>query len=513
MLDQEIKDQIKELFKTIDQKIELAYDETNHEKQEEMLSLLRDVASSAENISLHSTGKSKPVPGFKIRLNGNDTGIGFLGIPGGHEFSSFALAILNLVGMGKLPDQGIIHRISNLKGTGELKTYVSLSCENCPEVVQALNLVSIFNPNFSHTMIDGEFAQAEIERLKIQGVPSVVSDEKVLSVGKSDLGQLLDHLEEHFGVETAAQKDLGIFDVVVIGGGPAGASAAIYSSRKGLKTAMISENIGGQVKETRGIENLISVRQTQGPELAAQLAAHMGDYEIEIFEHRRVSSITGKECKEILLSSGETLSAKSVIISTGATWRELGIPGEKEYVGRGVGFCPHCDGPFFKGKRVGVVGGGNSGVEAAIDLAGIVSHLTLFEFLPELKADQVLVKKLQALENVEVVTNAAVSEVIGNGSKVIGVKVMDRETQNHSEIALDGVFVQIGLKPNSSFVQDLVQTNASGEIIVDENCRTNVKGVYAAGDVTTVPFKQIIISMGEGAKAALSAFHDQMLLD
>ena len=511
MLDQSIKNQLMELFQPIRQEIGLIFEDSEHEKQGEMLTLLGELAQTSPRIIARSSGNSAKAPGFRIYIDGQPTGIGFVGIPGGHEFSSLVLAILNVAGFGKLPDDGIQQRIKNIRGSGELKTFISLSCENCPDVVQAMNLVALYNAELRHTMVDGEFVQEEIKNLNILGVPSVVAGTEVLSVGKSNLAELLDRLEAHFGVTQKVSGDLGVFDFIAVGGGPAGASAAIYAARKGLKTALITENIGGQVKETGGIENLISIRQTRGPELAAQLAAHMADYEIEILANRRVSSIINSDFKEIILTSGEIVRGRSIVLTTGAIWRQLGIPGEKEYIGRGVGFCPHCDGPFFKDKRIAVVGGGNSGVEAAIDLAGLASRVTLFEYLPDLKADKVLVSKLEKLKNVEIITNAAVKAIEGDGNQVTGLRFLTRVGDEEKLIELDGVFVQIGLQPNSFMVKDLVDLTPSGEIIVDQNCRTSVQGIYAAGDVTTVPFKQIIISMGEGAKAALSAFQDQMI--
>jgi alkyl hydroperoxide reductase subunit F len=374
--------------------------------------------------------------------------------------------------------------------------------------------MAIFHKDFSHEMVDGFFFQDDTEALGIQGVPSVMDGKSLVSSGKSDLPKLLDKLEKHFGVATENEKepvDLGQFDVAVIGGGPAGSSAAIYAARKGLKTVIIAERIGGQVKDTKGIENLISVPYLEGAELSDKLFKHLSEYDIKILEHRKLDRIEKGEPNRLLLNSSEFLQAKSLIVATGAKWRELNIPGEKEYIGRGVAFCPHCDGPYYKGKDVAVIGGGNSGIEAAIDLAGIVRSVTVFEFLPELKADEVLVNKLKSLNNTSVLTNVQTTEVVGNDDKVTGLMIKNRETNEISQHHLDGVFIQIGLLPNSDFIKDLVETNRFGEIVVDDKCRTSVKGVYAAGDVTTVPYKQIIISMGEGAKAALTAFEEQVL--
>ncbi|MCB9091475.1 MAG: alkyl hydroperoxide reductase subunit F [Halobacteriovoraceae bacterium] len=513
MLDNAMIEQLKNVFSSLEGQVELVHTQSQHEKQNELLEMLNQVASTSSHIKVLQTEETTANPHFFIQHNSKANGISFTGIPGGHEFTSFILAILNSDGKGKLPDQTIIERIKALKGPIELRTFISLSCENCPDVVQALNLMSIFHAEITHEMIDGAYVQEEIEELKIQGVPSVMSGKDLVSSGKASLIDLLKKLEEKFGKNenyNSVPKDLGEFDVVVVGGGPAGASAAIYSARKGLKTALIAERIGGQVQDTKGIENLISVVYTEGPQLAAKLLEHMKAYDINILEHRLVSSVKTGDLKTLELDSGEFLKTKALIVTTGARWRELGIPGEKEYIGRGVAFCPHCDGPYYKGKDIAVVGGGNSGVEAAIDLAGIVKSVTLIEFLPELKADEVLVKKLLSLPNVKVIKNARTTQVIGNGDKVVALEYENRESQELLKLELDGVFVQIGLVPNSQFIKDVVETTKFGEIIVDFKGKTNVPGIYAAGDVTTTPFKQIIIAMGEGAKAALSAFEDQL---
>ncbi|MGK5094043.1 alkyl hydroperoxide reductase subunit F [Deltaproteobacteria bacterium TL4] len=514
MLENDIIEQLKSVFEKLNGRVELVYAKSPHEKQEELIEMLEQVASTSEHIHAVSSSVESKTPFFEIVHEDKSSGVKFSGIPGGHEFTSLILSVLNVDKKGKLPDEGIIKRIQSLKGPINLKTFVSLSCENCPEVVQSLNIMAIFHQDFTHEMVDGAFFQDEIEALGIQGVPSVMDGELLLHSGKSDLPQLLSKLEMHFGRDESKKQepvDLGQFDVVVLGGGPAGVSSAIYSARKGMKTVIVAERIGGQVKDTVGIENLISVPYIEGAELADKLSKHIAEYDIKVLEHRRVEHIRNDSVKHLELNSGEFLTAKSIIVATGAKWRELNIPGEKEYIGRGVAFCPHCDGPYYKGKDIAVVGGGNSGVEAAIDLAGIVKSLTLFEFLPELKADQVLINKLKSLENVSIIKNAQTTEVLGNGEKVVGLAYKNRETNEVVQKNLDGVFVQIGLLPNSTVVKAIVETNRSGEIVIDHKCRTSVKGIYAAGDVTTVPFKQIIISMGEGAKAALTAFEEQLL--
>jgi alkyl hydroperoxide reductase subunit F len=506
MLDQEIIQQLTDVFSKLENTVEIRIYNSTHEKQIELKEMLLDLAKASSKIKVTELTEESSVPRFEIAK----TGVTFRGIPGGHEFSSLVLAILNTDLKGKIPDEGILQRVRNLKGPIRLKTYISLSCENCPDIVQTLNLMAILHPDFKHEMVDGEFAQDEIKSLSIQGVPSVVHQNKLISSGKISFIDLLTKLEKHFGSQSdgVQVKDLGSFDVVVVGGGPAGASAAIYAARKGLKTVIIADKVGGQVQDTKGIENLISVPYTEGPLLASKLSSHVAEYKIPVLEHRRVLSVETEQEKVIKLESGEFLKTKSLIVATGAKWRELGVPGEKEYIGRGVAFCPHCDGPYYRGKNIAVIGGGNSGVEAAIDLAGIVKSVTLFEFAPELKGDKILVDKLKSLSNVSIKTNVRTNEVKGDGEKVVGIEFEDRVSGELHNLSLDGVFVQIGLIPNSQFIKGVVETNKFGEIIIDSKCRTSVKGIYAAGDVSTVPFKQIIIAMGEGAKAALTAFEE-----
>jgi alkyl hydroperoxide reductase subunit F len=512
MLDQSLKDQLIGLFENLEHTIGLSYFKSIHSDQSQLIEMLTDVASTSPKILLNEEADTVDFPQFQILKNGVPTGIRFNGIPNGHEFSSLILAILNADAKGRMPDEGFAARIRALKGPIEIKTFVSLTCENCPNVVQALNQMALIHGNFKHSMIDGAYTQEEIARLGIQGVPSVIVGDQLLHSGKASMTDLLEKLELAFGRDVAqmASQDLGQFDVVVVGGGPAGASAAIYSARKGLKTAIIAERVGGQVQDTKGIENLISVLYTEGPQLAAQLQKHIESYQIKLLEHRRVKSISKDSVKKIELEGGETVNAKSVIIATGAKWRELGIPGEKEYIGRGVAFCPHCDGPYYKGKKVAVIGGGNSGVEAAIDLAGIVREVVLIEYGAQLKADQVLVEKLKSLPNASILTNARSAQIIGDGQKVQSLEYEDRISNTIQKIDLDGVFVQIGLLPNSQFLKNTVELTQNGEVVVDPKGRTTVPGIYAAGDVTTMPYKQIIIAMGEGAKVALAAFEDAM---
>lgn len=512
MLDTALKDQLNNIFADLEANYTLdIHVDPEHESRQELLELLEDVANCSEKITCNvTTGKNLE---FHILKNGTDTGIKFRGIPNGHEFTSLLLAILNSDGKGKnLPDSNLQKRIQALKGPIQIKTYVSLTCTNCPDVVQALNIISIFNPQIEHVMIDGALHREEADELKIQAVPSVFVNDRLIHVGRGELGELLNKLEEFYGTaDTLSEPTEHQYDVIVIGGGPAGSSAAIYSARKGLKVAVIAERIGGQVKETVGIENLISVPLTTGSKLANDLLTHMQQYPIDIFEHRKLEKIEIEDKQKIISTKGnEKFRAPAVIIATGASWRKLNVPGETEHIGKGVAFCPHCDGPFYKGRHVAVVGGGNSGIEAAMDLAGICSQVTVLEFLDELKADNVLQEKAKSLPNVEIFRSSQTMEVIGNGEKITGIRVKDRKTEQERIIALDGVFVQIGLAANSEIFKGIVETNRVGEIIIDEHCRTNVPGIYAAGDVSTVPYKQIIISMGEGAKAALSAFEDRI---
>lgn len=512
MLEPALKEQLKSIFASLNSSytfhIQVA---PSHESRTELLELLGDVASTSERIDLQTSEGERLA--FSILKDGHPTGISFRGVPNGHEFTSLLLAILNLDGKGKnFPDEGICHRVKALKGPIRLTTYVSLTCTNCPDVVQALNAMTTLNPQITHEMVDGALYQEEVDALHIQGVPAVFADGKLLHVGRGEFGELLAKLESQYGIEeSAAQQPAKNYDVIVVGGGPAGSSAAIYSARKGLKVAVVAERIGGQVKETVGIENLISVPETTGTVLADNLRTHLSCYPIDILEHRRVESVEIlEETKAITTSAGEQLLAPAVIIATGASWRKLNVPGEADYLGKGVAFCPHCDGPFYKGKHVAVVGGGNSGIEAAIDLAGICAKVIVFEFMDELKADRVLQERLRSLPNVEVFCHSQTTEVVGNGEKLTALRIKDRKTDEERLVSLDGVFVQIGLSANSGPFASVVETNRIGEIVIDTHCRTNVPGLYAAGDVSTVPYKQIIISMGEGAKAALAAFDDRI---
>ena len=441
------------------------------------------------------------------------TGISFRMIPGGHEFTSLLLAVLNADGQGKtLPDEATASRIKRLKGEIVLSTYASLECTNCPDVVQALNQMALYNDNIASETVDGNLAVAEVEALGVKSVPTVFANGEQIWVGKGSLGEILDKLEEKFGSrEDNAPASIKEFDLLVIGGGPAGAASAIYSARKGIKVGVIAQRVGGQVKETTGIENIISVIHTTGEKLAADIKLHMQDYPIEIFESRTVESVELKEkIKTVRVKGGEEFKAPQVVIATGARWRRMNVEGESDYIGHGIGFCVHCDGPFFKGKDAAVIGGGNSGIEAAIDLAQICKHVDVFEFLDTLKADTVLQEKVKALPNVTIHMSQQVVKVTGDGKTLDGLDVKDRLTGEVKHYKEDGIFIQIGLQPNSEVFVPQVGANARGELEVDAFCRTDIPGVYAAGDVSNVPYKQIIVAMGEGAKAALSAFDDRI---
>ena len=516
MLDQSIKSQVTGVFQLLEKKYTFAVKyNPNRNDAQELVGFVNDVVSCSPLLDATFTEVAEAdVLEFALLKEGNDTGVKFRGIPGGHEFTSLLLAVLNADGKGKnLPDEVIARRIMGVQEKVALQTFVSLSCTNCPDVVQTLNIFALLNSNITHEMVDGARFEDEVNGLHIQAVPTVMANGKVFHTGRGDLATLLKKMEEAFECrcDESFEPTVREFDVVVVGGGPAGASAAIYSARKGLKVAVVAERMGGQVKETVGIENVISVPYTTGEKLAADLQKHIGEYSIEVFDQRSVERVELQgDVKRVYALGGEVFESRSLIIATGASWRKLNVPGESDYLGKGVAFCPHCDGPFYKGKDVAVIGGGNSGIEAAIDLAGICRKVTVIEFADSLKADEVLQKKAQSLANVEIFTSTETTEVIGNGSKMTALRVKDRTTGDEREIGLDGVFVQIGLAANSGPFAEQVETNRMGEIVVDERCRTSVAGVYAAGDVSTVPYKQIVIAMGEGAKAALTAFDDRI---
>lgn len=507
MLDAAIKSQLEAYLAKITQPIEISASLDHREKSQEMREMLQEIASLSTRITYTENNDDQRKPSFALSRQGEDTGIRFAGMPMGHEFTSLVLALLQVGGHPLKASTEIVEQIRQLEGEYEFVTYISLSCQNCPDVVQALNLMSVINPKIRHTTIDGALFQQEVQTRQIMAVPTVFLNGQNFGQGRMALEEILVKLDTRIlerETEKIAQKE--VFDVLVVGGGPAGASAAIYSARKGIRTGVVAERFGGQVLDTLGIENFISVKETEGAKLVAALEQHVKSYDVDIMNLQRARALIPGEVIEIKLDSGANLKAKSVVIATGARWRELNVPGEREYRNRGVAYCPHCDGPLFKGKRVAVVGGGNSGVEAAIDLAGMASHVTLVEFDSALRADAVLQRKLHSLSNVSIITSAQTTEVVGDGSRVSGMRYIDRTTGTSNLIALEGIFVQIGLLPNTEWLKDTLALSARGEIEVDARGQTSVPGVFAAGDVTTVPYKQIIIAMGEGSKAALGAF-------
>ncbi|MCO7610530.1 alkyl hydroperoxide reductase subunit F [Pseudomonas chlororaphis] len=511
MLDANLKAQLKSYLERVTQPIEIVASLDDGAKSQEMLALLKDIVSLSNQITLLDNGTDARKPSFSLNRPGSDISLRFAGIPMGHEFTSLVLALLQVGGHPSKASAEVIEQIRSLKGEFNFETYFSLSCQNCPDVVQALNLMAVLNPNIRHVAIDGALFQAEVDERKVMAVPSIYLNGVNFGQGRMGLEEILAKLDTG-AVHKQAQKlnAKEAFDVLVVGGGPAGASAAIYAARKGIRTGVAAERFGGQVLDTMAIENFVSVQETEGPKLAAALEEHVKQYDVDIMNLQRASALVpAKEVgglHEIQFESGASLKAKSVILATGARWREMGVPGEQEYKAKGVCFCPHCDGPLFKGKRVAVIGGGNSGAEAAIDLAGIVSHVTLLEFDSKLRADAVLQRKLYSLPNVKVITSALTSEVKGDGQKVTGLAYKDRDSGEFHTVDLEGIFVQIGLLPNTDWLKGTVELSPRGEIIVDARGETSLPGVFAAGDVTTVPYKQIVIAVGEGAKASLSAF-------
>ena len=509
-LDITIRNQLQDYMARLVSPIKLLANVDASASSQEMLGMLEEVTSLSEKITLNKeTDVSKKIPSFEVNREIESTGITFAGIPSGHEFTSFVLALLQAGGHPLKLDAEKIEQIKNIQGKFHFETYISLSCHNCPDVVQALNAMSIINPNISHTMIDGALFQKEVEDKQIMAVPTIFLNGEPFGQGRMELDEIVNKIDSSASLKEAEKiSKKETYDILIVGGGPAGASAAIYSARKGIRTGIVSERFGGQVMDTLGIENFISVKATEGPKLVTALEEHVKEYEVDIMNLQRAKSIQKNDENalfEVELENGGKLKSKSVIVATGARWRELNVPGEKEFKGKGVAYCPHCDGPLFKGKHVAVIGGGNSGVEAAIDLANIVGHVTLFEFAGELKADDILQKRLYSLSNVDVILNAQTLEVLGS-DKVNSMIYLDRKTNEKKTIALEGIFIQIGLLPNTDFVKNTVDLSKFGEIIIDSHGQSSLPGLFAAGDVTTVPYKQIIIAMGEGAKASLGAF-------
>ncbi|KAF0816747.1 MULTISPECIES: alkyl hydroperoxide reductase subunit F [unclassified Cytobacillus] len=502
LLDADIKAQLAQYLQMMEGDILLKVSAGSDKVSSDMLALVDELANMSSHIKVERTELQR-TPSFSVNRPGEDTGITFAGIPLGHEFTSLVLALLQVSGRAPKVDQKVIDQVKKIEGEYRFETYVSLSCHNCPDVVQALNVMSVLNPNISHTMIDGAAYKEEVDAKEIMAVPTVLLNGESFGSGRMSLEEILAKMGTGPDASEFADKDP--YDVLVIGGGPAGSSAAIYAARKGIRTGIVAERFGGQVMDTLGIENFISVKHTEGPKLVASLEEHVKDYGIDVMNLQRAKRLEKKDLVEIELENGAVLKSKSVILSTGARWRNVNVPGEAEFKNKGVAYCPHCDGPLFEGKDVAVIGGGNSGVEAAIDLAGIVNHVTVIEFNPELKADAVLQERLNSLPNVTVVTNAQTTEITGT-DKVNGISYMDRETEKIHHVELQGVFVQIGLVPNTDWLGDQIERTRFGEIVVDKHGATNIPGVFAAGDCTDSAYKQIIISMGSGATAALGAF-------
>jgi alkyl hydroperoxide reductase subunit F len=508
MLDANTKDQVRAYLERLERPIELVAALDDGRSAQEMRALLEDLAGLSDKITVRFDGQDERRPSFSVAAAGAAPRIRFAGIPMGHEFTSLILALLQSGGYPPKVEAETIARIKGLSGIFAFETYVSLDCHNCPDVIQALNLMAALNPGITNTMIDGSLFRAEVEAKNVLAVPMVFLNGEHFGQGRTSLEEILAKLDTGASSDMATKLDAkDAFDVLVVGGGPAGSAAAIYAARKGIRTGVIAERFGGQVLDTLAIENFISVQHTEGPRLANALEQHVKEYGVDIMNMQRAEAlIPGEKLHEIKLAGGGSLKAKTVILATGARWREMNVPGENAYRGKGVAYCPHCDGPLFKGKRVAVIGGGNSGVEAAIDLAGIVAHVTLIEFDSKLRADAVLQDKLKSLPNVKIIMSALSTEVLGDGNKVTGITYQDRVTNEAHQIELEGIFVQIGLLPNTDWLKGTLNLSARGEIEIDARCQTSVPGIYAAGDATTVPYKQIIIAMGEGAKASLSAF-------
>ena len=517
MLDSNLTSQLQAYLTRVVLPIELVATLDDSKLSTELDGMLGEIAALSDRIGYRKDGSASRAPSFEIRRVDSDIAVSFAGIPLGHEFTSLVLALLQVGGHPPKVDDAVVDQIRSLGQTDpntpfHFETYYSQSCQNCPDVVQALNLMSVLNPSIRHIAIDGAGFQDEVEARQVMAVPTVYLNGAVFGSGRMTLEEIVAKLDSSASSRAAeAIQNKDAFDVLVVGGGPAGAAAAIYAARKGIRTGVVAERFGGQVLDTAGIENFISVRETEGPKLAAALEQHVRDYDVDIINLQRAEKLvhagdTGHGLHELQLASGATLRARSVVLATGARWRQLGVPGEETYRNRGVAYCPHCDGPLFRGKRVAVIGGGNSGVEAAIDLAGLVSHVTLIEFDSKLRADEVLQRKLRSLPNVEVIVHAQTTEVIGDGQRVTGLHYRDRSNLDVQTLELEGIFVQIGLLPNTDWLRGTLELSAHGEIVVDAHARTSLPGIFAAGDATTVPYKQIVIAMGEGSKAALSAF-------
>lgn len=506
MLDANLKNQLQTYLQNLKRPVELVVSADESKKSQELKSLANDIVSLSSLVSLKEAQGSR-TPAMTVVNTDLNTQISFAGLPMGHEFTSLVLALLHTGGHPIKLSDDVIEQIRNLPGKYEFETYVSLTCQNCPDVIQALNMMAAINPNITNVMIDGALFQDEVASRNIMAVPSVYLNGEVFAAGRISIGEILNKLDTGAASRKAEElSQKAPYEVLVVGGGPAGAAAAIYAARKGLRTGVVADKFGGQVAETVGIENFISVKATEGPKLVANLEAHVRDYEVDIMDNQKAVKLASDGLFELELASGATLRSRTILLATGARWREMNVPGEKEYRGKGVAYCPHCDGPLFKGKRVAVIGGGNSGIEAAIDLANIVEHVTVLEFDSKLRADDVLQRKAASMGNIHIITQAMTTEVTGDGTRVNGLNYTDRATGESHHIALAGIFVQIGLVPNAEWLKGTVDLTPRGEIIVDERGQTSIPGVFAAGDVTNSPYKQIIIAMGSGANASLGAF-------
>jgi len=511
MLDDDLKTQLQAYLERVTQPFEMVASLDDSDSSREMGSLLQTIAGLSDKITLRTDGTDSRKPSFSLRRSGTEMSLRFAAIPLGHEFTSLVLALLWTGGHPPKVEADVIEQIKALDGDFNFEVYMSLTCHNCPDVVQALSLMAVLNPRIKTVVIDGGLFQAEVDERQIMAVPSVYLNGAHFGSGRMDVAEILAKLDTGTAARDAAKLSAKApYDVLIVGGGPAGAAAAVYAARKGIRTGIAAERFGGQVNDTLAIENYISVPETDGPKFVAGLEAHVKAYDVDVMNLQRadklIAAATPGGLIEVQLANGATLKSRSVILSTGARWRNVNVPGEQEYKNHGVAYCPHCDGPLFKGKQVAVIGGGNSGVEAAIDLAGVVAHVTLLEFLPQLRADAVLVKKLKSLPNVTILSNAQTTEITGANGKVNGLRYTERATGQSQHLALEGVFVQIGLVPNTEWLKGTLELSKHGEIVVDARGQTSLPGVFAAGDVTTVPYKQIIIATGEGAKAALSAF-------
>lgn len=508
MLDANIKTQLKSYMEMVSLPIEIVACLDDSAKSGELRELLQEIELMSDRITLTERNDSDTrKPSFSINRPGTDISVRFAGIPMGHEFTSLVLALLQVGGHPIKLDDAVVEQIRNLDGDYAFETYFSLSCQNCPDVVQALNTMSIINPRIKHVAIDGALYQNEVDARQIMSVPTMFLNGEVFGQGRSSVEEILSRLDTGAAARKAEEMSAkDVYDVLIVGGGPAGAAAAVYAARKGIRTGVVAQRFGGQVLDTMAIENFISVKETEGPKFAMALEEHVKAYDVDIMNLQEAASLTPGKVIEVTLANGGVLKSKSVILATGARWREINVPGEREYRNAGVAYCPHCDGPLFKGKSVAVIGGGNSGVEAAIDLAGLVKHVTLIEFGDMLRADAVLQRKLLSMPNVKVITSAQTTEVHGDGKKVNGLSYKDRVSGELRKIELEGVFVQIGLVPNTEWLKGTLALSRHGEIEVDTRGQTSLPGVFAAGDVTTVPYKQIVIAAGDGAKAALGAF-------